>query len=88
MSVCDDKLLDNISREIHWYIAYATVTTYYMMKKALDSTETSESREKAAEIVDKMLSLSETRFEDLNDEQKELMKTLALKMFDIVNGKD
>lgn len=81
-----DKLIERVSREIHWYLAYATVSVYYIMTKALDTNKSDEEREKSLETLNQMMTTAESLYEDLSDKQKELMKDLALTMINIVKN--
>lgn len=79
-----EEKLDQISKEIHWYISYATLATYHSVLKAVDTKLDDETREKALELVQKLVSNAETLYEELLPEQKEFYHTLATKMVDIV----
>ena len=81
-----DKLIERVSREIHWYLSYASVSVYYIMTKALDASKSAEEREKALETLNQMMTTAESLYEDLTDKQKELMEELALTMINIVKN--
>lgn len=89
MSRVSKKLIEAVSKSIHEYIAFSTLSTFYTMKKVYGDTNEKVSPEEQAKAIDllaKMISSSECLYEDLTAEQKELMKTLALDLIHLVNS--
>lgn len=76
--------LDQISKEIHWYLSYSTLAIYHSMLKAVDTKLDDETREKALESAQKLVTNAETLYEDLLPEQKDIYHSLAYKLIEIM----
>lgn len=83
-----DRILENISREIHGYMSYSTISMYYAIKKLLDTNLSNEEYEKTNDLINKMMITAESLYDNLTDKQKELMKNLALRLYNIAKGKE
>ena len=80
----DHDKIEDVAKEIHWYISYGMLSMYYMIMNTIKSKPDSEEREEKSKIVDQLLNLSQSLYEELADEQKELYHQLAQKMINIV----
>ena len=79
-----EQKLDEVAKEIHWYISYGMLSMYHMMMNVINSEVESEDRLAKIETLERLLNLSESLYENLADEQKQLYHTLAEKMIGIV----
>ena len=78
--------LEEISKEIHFYMSYATLSTYHTMMKVYNIDTPDDKREEAIELLSKMLTTAESVYDDLTDEQKQLTSQLAERMLNIVKN--
>jgi len=76
----NDEIINLVAERIHWYISYATLSTYHAMHKSLDINVDDVTREKSIELLEKILTTAESTYSDLSDRQKELTRGLALKL--------
>ena len=74
------KKIEAVARELHVFLDYGILSTYYAITKATDNSLDEDERGRQLEVLDKLLTNSECLYEDLSDKQKELMEGLALEL--------
>ena len=75
--------VDIVAREIHTFIAYAILATYYATKKLSNAT-TNEEAENAQIELARLLSTGETLYDDLSTEQKDSMEKTAYDLLKLI----
>lgn len=81
-----DATLEAVARVIHNYIALPTIAMYYDMMKLVKDDTPPEEREAASIAVNNMMITAESLYDNLTDQQKELMKKLALDLIEIAKN--
>lgn len=80
-----DNVITEISKEIHSYVAYSTLSMYYTIRKLLEQTSTDKEKEEASDMINKMMITAESLFDDLTDKQKELYNEMAMHIIQIIH---
>ena len=78
-----DEVIDEVARQIHGFISYSTISTYYTMKKIIEDTNSGKDTSESNDILNRMMITAESLYDDLTDKQKELIRGLALDMIKI-----
>ena len=74
----NDEQLDMLASYFHELIAYSSLSMYYALTKALSADTPLKVKEQELDIIERILQTSNMTYEDLNDEQKELLREEAL----------
>lgn len=75
------KIIDRIARELHMMCSYSTIVAVHTITKLNDPNLTPEEKEEQAKHLDALLGLSETLYDDLTNEQKDLYLEQARNLF-------
>lgn len=75
-----DSQLDALAECLHSFIAYTALSMYHAIERYYDENSPIDIKLQEYEIIQKILSTSNTLYEDLNDKQKELLREEALEL--------
>ena len=72
-----EQLIDKIARELHFMLAYSTITAIHTLTKINNPELEPEEREKEINELDRIINLAETLYEDLDPKIQEIYKQQA-----------